>query len=110
MSAVKPLAKEIGRTKWTGKDACPKGLTLANAHSVRGLRCIWRASDGLQVRSRIKRSVSMRSTRPSSTIFFLFLTLFTTTIIARGADDTANEADEYDVKARVLRISLITGE
>jgi uncharacterized protein DUF6600/FecR-like protein len=52
----------------------------------------------------------MRSTRPvSSTIFFLFLTLFTATIIAR-ADDVADDADEYDVKARVVRISLITGD
>jgi len=37
------------------------------------------------------------------------LTLLSTTIIAR-ADDDADEADEYDVTARVVRISLITGE
>lgn len=30
--------------------------------------------------------------------------------MARAADDPADDADEYDVKARVVRISLITGE
>ena len=50
----------------------------------------------------------MRSTRPvSPTLLILFLTLLATSIIARAADD---EADEYDIKARVARISLIAGE
>ena len=49
----------------------------------------------------------MRSTRPAyATILSLFLILFTTTILARAADD---EGDEYDVKARVVRIRLMTG-
>src|SRR2546422_728466 len=53
----------------------------------------------------------MRSTRPVyRTLFLLLLALLTfstTKTIARAADD---EADEYDVKARVVRISLITGD
>ena len=32
----------------------------------------------------------------------------TTTIVARAADE--DDGDEYDVTARVVRISLITGE
>jgi uncharacterized protein DUF6600 len=53
----------------------------------------------------------MRSTRPAfSILFLLFLTFCSTTIIARAAGDEAEEADDYDVKARVVRISLITGE
>src|SRR5437660_620941 len=52
----------------------------------------------------------MRSTRPVyRTLFLLLLALLTfstTKTIARAADD---EADEYDRKARVVRISLITG-
>jgi hypothetical protein len=52
----------------------------------------------------------MRSTRPVySTVLFLFLTLLATTITARAADET-DESDEYDVKARVVRISFITGD
>ena len=59
----------------------------------------------------------MRSTRRSiwsfgravsSTILLLLLTLLTTNIVARA--DDADEGDEYDVTARVVRISLITGE
>jgi hypothetical protein len=50
----------------------------------------------------------MRSTRPVySTIFFLFLTFLVSPIITRAADE---DPDEYDVKARVVRISLLTGE
>ena len=53
----------------------------------------------------------MRSTRPVYRPLFLLLlallTFSTTKTIARAADD---EADEYDVKARVVRISLITGD
>src|SRR5436190_2341685 len=61
----------------------------------------------------------MRSTRRtvwpfdrsiSSTILFLLLTFLTTTIIARAADNDADDGEDYDVKARVVRISLITGE
>ncbi|HXT61939.1 MAG TPA: DUF6600 domain-containing protein, partial [Pyrinomonadaceae bacterium] len=37
------------------------------------------------------------------------MTLLSTTIIARAADD-ADEGDEYDVTARVVRISLISGQ
>src|ERR1700730_15935797 len=53
----------------------------------------------------------MRSTRPVyRKLFLLLLTLLTFstgTAIARAAD---GEADEYDIKARVVRISLITGD
>jgi hypothetical protein len=53
----------------------------------------------------------MRSTRPVfSLLFLLLLTFCATTKIARAAGDEAEEADDYDVKARVARISLITGE
>ena len=60
----------------------------------------------------------MRSTRRSiwrpgqafySTLLILFLTLITTTVVVR-ADETDDESDEYDVTARVVRISLITGD
>jgi hypothetical protein len=47
--------------------------------------------------------------RPVSFTFLLLLTLLTTTLVARAADDE-EEGDEYDVKARVVRISLITGD
>lgn len=53
----------------------------------------------------------MRSARPAfSILFLLFLAFLTTTIIARAANDEVNEADDYDVKARVVRISAISGE
>ena len=48
--------------------------------------------------------------RPVSFTFLLLLTLLTTTLVARAADDDVEEGDEYDVKARVVRISLITGD
>ncbi|MEP6920516.1 MAG: DUF6600 domain-containing protein [bacterium] len=50
----------------------------------------------------------MRSSRPVySTILSVLLTLFTTHLSARAADD---DGEDYDVKARVVRISLIKGE
>ena len=53
----------------------------------------------------------MRSTRPFYAAFLLLLlTLFSTSIIAFAADDETDEPEEYDVKARVVRISLLTGE
>ncbi len=54
----------------------------------------------------------MCSTRPVySTVFLLVLTLLTClTTIARAADEEADETEDYDVKVRVIRISLITGE
>jgi hypothetical protein len=58
---------------------------------------------------RSTRHTLWRFGRPvSATILLLFLTFLTTTIVARAADD--DDGDEYDVKARVVRISLITGE
>src|SRR6266498_1725596 len=45
-----------------------------------------------------------------STVLLLFLTFLTTTIVARAADDDPDGGDKYDVKARVVRISLITGD
>src|SRR5678816_4181496 len=59
----------------------------------------------------------MRSTRHTTwhlclsvsySVLFLFLTFLNTAIVARAADD--NDGDDYDVKARVVRISLISGE
>ena len=49
----------------------------------------------------------MWSSRLFSSFLLLFLTLFSSPNIIRAAED---EADEYDVKARVVRISLISGE
>ena len=51
----------------------------------------------------------MRSTRQSlhATLLSLLLTLFATGYSVRAEDD---DADEYDEKARVVRISLIKGE
>src|SRR6266576_2501036 len=57
----------------------------------------------------------MRSTRRSIwssvsvPILLLFLILLSPNLIARAADE-ADDGDEYDVTARVVRISLITGE
>src|SRR6267142_7120633 len=64
------------------------------------------------------RSVGMRSTRPVySTLFLLLLTLLiflASNSIARAADDetlvNGDEGEDYDVKARVVRISLMSGE
>ena len=51
----------------------------------------------------------MRVSRPNTSLLFSFflLTLFLIPITARADDD---EPDDYDVKARVARISLINGE
>ena len=49
----------------------------------------------------------MWSSRLFSSILLLLLTLFSAQTIARAAED---EADDYDVKDRVVRISLISGE
>jgi uncharacterized protein DUF6600 len=51
----------------------------------------------------------MRPTRrsPYTTILSLFLTLFAVNVSARAADD---DGEDYDEKARVVRISLIKGE
>ena len=52
----------------------------------------------------------MRSTRPVySVLFFLLFTLLTMPIVARAQDDDA-EGEDYEVKARVMRVSLLTGE
>src|SRR5882672_5413347 len=51
----------------------------------------------------------MRPARPVYfTILTLFLTLLTINITARAADD--DDADDYDEKARVVRISFLAGE
>jgi len=49
----------------------------------------------------------MWSSRLYSRIFLLLLALVAITVTIRASDD---EADEYDVKARVVRISLISGD
>ena len=43
-----------------------------------------------------------------SLLLSLLLLLFSTSVIAQSADD--EEPDDYDVKARVVRISLINGQ
>src|SRR5688572_29796885 len=51
----------------------------------------------------------MRSTRPFYSILFLLLfTLLNTTIVVGAQDD--DEGEDYDIKARVMRVSLLTGE
>ena len=51
----------------------------------------------------------MRSTRPFYSILLLLLfTLLTTAIVVRAEDD--DEGEDYDIKARVMRVSLLTGE
>jgi hypothetical protein len=61
----------------------------------------------------------MRSTRLATrhlgrflycTLFLFLFTLLTPAIVAQPAADEGEEQDEYDVKARVVRISLLTGE
>ena len=49
----------------------------------------------------------MQSSRLFSSFLLLLLTVFSYNLTVRAADD---EADDYDVKARVVRISLIAGE
>src|SRR5215510_13304154 len=49
----------------------------------------------------------MQVSRLRTTFLFLLLTFLSVTITARADDD---EPDDYDVKARVVRISLMIGE
>ncbi|HEV2827672.1 MAG TPA: DUF6600 domain-containing protein, partial [Pyrinomonadaceae bacterium] len=56
-----------------------------------------------------RRSIWSFGSAVSSTLLFLFLTLLSTTIVARAAEED-DDGDDYDVKARVVRISLINGE
>ena len=49
----------------------------------------------------------MRVARLQASLLLLLLTLLSVTITARADDD---EPDDYDVKARVVRISMISGE
>ncbi|HEX6043101.1 MAG TPA: DUF6600 domain-containing protein [Pyrinomonadaceae bacterium] len=51
--------------------------------------------------------VSRLSARAQTTFVLLLLTFLSIAVTARADDD---EPDDYDVKARVVRISLITGE
>src|SRR6185369_3589477 len=59
--------------------------------------------------SRSRRSITMRVSRQRTSILFsvFLLTFLSITSVARAGDD---EPDDYDVKARVARISLIGGE
>jgi hypothetical protein len=56
-----------------------------------------------------RRSIWSPGRAVSSTILLLLLILLSNTIIARAADDV-DESDEYDVTARVVRISLLSGQ
>src|SRR5829696_6692429 len=60
---------------------------------------------------RTRRSITMRVSRLKTSLLFSFflLTFFFLTIPVR-ADDDDDQADDYDVKARVARVSLISGE
>ena len=51
----------------------------------------------------------MKVSRLNASLLAFLLTFFSITVTARAADDD-DEPDDYDVKARVVRISLITGE
>src|SRR5215467_7542114 len=51
----------------------------------------------------------MQVSRRKTSLLVFLLTILSITITARAADDT-DEPDDYDVKDRVVRISLITGE
>ncbi|HSD47420.1 MAG TPA: DUF6600 domain-containing protein, partial [Pyrinomonadaceae bacterium] len=51
----------------------------------------------------------MKVSRLNASLLAFLLTFFSITVSARAADDD-DEPDDYDVKARVVRISLITGE
>src|SRR6185436_13740251 len=54
----------------------------------------------------------MRVSRLKTSLLFSFfvLTFLSLTIPVRANDDDNDDADDYDVKARVARISLIGGE
>jgi hypothetical protein len=52
----------------------------------------------------------MSSSRLFSSILLLLLTLFSANANSTNLSAAEDEADEYDVKARVVRISLISGE
>ena len=54
----------------------------------------------------------MRVSRLKTSLFlsFLLLTFLSLTITVHAADDDDDQSDDYDVKARVARISLIGGE
>src|SRR5687768_4091013 len=55
----------------------------------------------------LRRSITMRTRLVSLILFTLILTFFSTSTTAWAFED---EPDDYDVKARVVRISLISGE
>ncbi len=54
----------------------------------------------------------MRVSRLNASLLLLLLTFLSLTITARAArvDDDDDQPDDYDVKARVVRISMISGE
>ena len=51
----------------------------------------------------------MQVSRRNAKLLVLLLTVFSINTIARATQDT-DEPEDYDVKARVVRVSLITGE
>ncbi|HKV32725.1 MAG TPA: DUF6600 domain-containing protein, partial [Pyrinomonadaceae bacterium] len=52
----------------------------------------------------------MQVSRLNAKLLVLLLTLFSITTIARATQEDTDEPDDYEVKDRVVRISLITGE
>ncbi|HEX6285166.1 MAG TPA: DUF6600 domain-containing protein, partial [Pyrinomonadaceae bacterium] len=52
----------------------------------------------------------MKVSRLNASLLVLLLTLFSITATAQPAEDPDDEVEDYDVKARVVRISMITGD
>ena len=53
----------------------------------------------------------MKVSRLNASLLVLLLTLFSITATAQQpADDPNDEAEDYDVKARVVRISMMNGD
>src|SRR6266536_5536974 len=89
--------------KTTGLDACRAGLTLfAKRANISSLR----PPDACA--TKLKGVLAMRSARPLQvSILSLLVTFFLPNMVVRADDEYT---DDYDVKARVVRISLIDGE
>src|SRR5205085_3082599 len=51
----------------------------------------------------------MKVSRLNTSLLVFLLTIFSITVTARAADDD-DEPDDYDVNARVVRLSMIAGE
>ena len=52
----------------------------------------------------------MQVSRRNASLLVLLLTLLSITLTARAAGDDTDEPDDFDVKDRVVRISMIAGD